>query len=172
VKAGYERANVNDIAELAGVSIGSLYQYFPSREALFAAVIRRHTKRMIAAFTADLGEIGLLPVDLAARRVIERALAAHAIDAELHKVIVEQVPRTGLLVRSNDFEEEIAFLLRAYLEFHSGALRPMNLDIAVRVLVTTVEAVATEFVLRDPRTVVADALVDELTHMVLRYVKP
>jgi hypothetical protein len=35
-----------------------------------------------------------------------------------------------------------------------------------------VEAVATEFVLRDPRAVVADTLVDELTHMVLRYVRP
>src|SRR5208282_4089553 len=46
VKEGYDRASTNRIAELAGVSIGSLYQYFPSKEALVAAVIDRHTQEV------------------------------------------------------------------------------------------------------------------------------
>src|SRR5260370_33355423 len=41
VKEGYDQASTNRIAEVAGVSIGSLYQYFPSKEALIAAVIGR-----------------------------------------------------------------------------------------------------------------------------------
>src|SRR4029450_12583732 len=43
LKEGYDRASTNKIAAVAGVSIGSLYQYFPSKEALVAAVIYRHT---------------------------------------------------------------------------------------------------------------------------------
>jgi AcrR family transcriptional regulator len=39
MKDGYDRASTNKIAAVAGVSIGSLYQYFPSKEALVAAVI-------------------------------------------------------------------------------------------------------------------------------------
>ena len=45
IKEGYDRASTNRIAEVAGVSIGSLYQYFPSKEALVAAVVDRHNKK-------------------------------------------------------------------------------------------------------------------------------
>ena len=46
MKEGYDRASTNKIAAVAGVSIGSLYQYFPSKEALVAAVIDRHVHEM------------------------------------------------------------------------------------------------------------------------------
>jgi AcrR family transcriptional regulator len=36
VKEGFDKASTNRIAAVAGVSIGSLYQYFPSKEALVA----------------------------------------------------------------------------------------------------------------------------------------
>ena len=46
IKEGYDQASTNKIAAVAGVSIGSLYQYFPSKEALVAAVIERHTQEL------------------------------------------------------------------------------------------------------------------------------
>jgi len=39
---GPERATTNRIAEKAGVSIGSLYQYFPNKEAIVALLRERH----------------------------------------------------------------------------------------------------------------------------------
>src|SRR5262249_60315502 len=47
IKEGYDRASTNKIAAVAGVSIGSLYQYFPSKEALVAAVIDPHTQEQM-----------------------------------------------------------------------------------------------------------------------------
>jgi AcrR family transcriptional regulator len=47
MKDGYDRASTNRIADAAGVSIGSLYQYFPSKEPLVAAVIDRHSQGMM-----------------------------------------------------------------------------------------------------------------------------
>jgi AcrR family transcriptional regulator len=44
VKQGYDRASTNRIAATAGVSIGSLYQYFPNKEALVAALVARHSR--------------------------------------------------------------------------------------------------------------------------------
>src|SRR5580658_5503276 len=42
VRDGYERCTTNKVAQRAGVSIASLYQYFPSKEALVAALIDQH----------------------------------------------------------------------------------------------------------------------------------
>ena len=39
---GYAAGTTNRIAERAGVSIGTLYQYFPSKEALAVALLERH----------------------------------------------------------------------------------------------------------------------------------
>ncbi len=42
VAEGYERASTNAIAKRAGISIGSLYQYFDGKEAVFRALLQRH----------------------------------------------------------------------------------------------------------------------------------
>src|SRR5258708_22186871 len=75
IKEGYDRASTNRIAEVAGVSIGSLYQYFPSKEALVAAVFDPHTPENFDGAREDLGTAGALPLQGAARE-----LASHAND--------------------------------------------------------------------------------------------
>ena len=45
---GFEGFNTNAVAEKAGVSIGSLYQYFPSKNALLSAVIEREAAPLLA----------------------------------------------------------------------------------------------------------------------------
>ena len=47
-EGGYGRANTNRIAETAGVSIGSLYEYFPNKDAILVAVAERHLAGMMA----------------------------------------------------------------------------------------------------------------------------
>jgi AcrR family transcriptional regulator len=49
---GFDGYTTNAIAELAGVSIGSLYQYFPNRDALTAALIERETAGLLEAARA------------------------------------------------------------------------------------------------------------------------
>src|SRR5215510_10266902 len=50
VREGFDSASTNRIAEKAGVSVGSLYQYFPGKEALIAAVIDRHHQETLQGF--------------------------------------------------------------------------------------------------------------------------
>ena len=45
--SGLEKVTTIQIAERAGVSIGSLYQYFPNKRALMAAVVRRHVSQVV-----------------------------------------------------------------------------------------------------------------------------
>jgi len=170
VRDGYEKANVNVIARRAGCSIGSLYQYFPTKEALVAAVLRAHAQRMISVFLERLVELAHAPVRDAIRGVIERTLDAFSVDPHLMKVIVEQVPRTGLLARSRDFEGQLAAMLQGYLEFHRAELKIDNLDLAVKILVHAVDAVMTAMVVESPALEARAALVDELTALIIGYV--
>ena len=62
VKEGFDRASTNRIAEEAGVSVGSLYQYFPGKEALVAALIERHLDEMTSLFASAFVRFGELPL--------------------------------------------------------------------------------------------------------------
>jgi AcrR family transcriptional regulator len=124
VRDGFDRTSTNRIAEEAGVSIGSLYQYFPSKEALVAALVERHTDEMLGKLEASLPELVALPLAQAARQVVELMLAAHAVDPKLHQVFVEQVPRVGRLDRLHEVERQTMALVRAWLDLHRKKCAP------------------------------------------------
>src|SRR5215470_18256165 len=90
VREGFEKASTNRIAEEAGVSIGSLYQYYPSKEALVAAVIDRHNQQRMHVVRDALAEVAAQPVERAVRRLVAIAIEAHRIDPKLHRVLTEQ----------------------------------------------------------------------------------
>src|SRR5215469_8872305 len=66
VGEGFDKASTNRIAERAGVSVGSLYQYFPSKEALVAAVMERHNQQLTQVVRRALAEVAALPMEQAA----------------------------------------------------------------------------------------------------------
>ena len=63
VKEGFDKASTNRIAEKAGVSVGSLYQYYPSKEALVAAVIDRHNREIMKVVRGALADAASLPIE-------------------------------------------------------------------------------------------------------------
>jgi AcrR family transcriptional regulator len=59
---GYEAATMTGIAERAGASIGALYQYFPNKEAIAAALRRQYGDEMAASWTAMIAQGSKLSV--------------------------------------------------------------------------------------------------------------
>ena len=172
VKEGFDKASTNRIAEVAGVSVGSLYQYYPGKEALVAAVIDRHNQEIMRVVRGALGEVASQPVEKAVRRLVTVAIEAHRIDPKLHRVLAEQIPRTGRLENVEAFNRETYALFRAYLEGHSDELRIIDLDLAAFVCVTSIEALAHTAVLHRSERLSGEAvekLVDEATRLVAGY---
>jgi len=174
VKEGFERASTNRIAAEAGVSIGSLYQYFPTKEALVAAVIERHKTAMLDMLRDALTRVADRPLEEALREVITVTIDAHRVDAELHRVLVEQIPRTGRLAEVEGFDREVQGLIRAYLESHKKELRVVDLELAAYVCVSTVETLSHGAVLHHPKLLArnkVEAFIDEVTRLVIGYLK-
>ncbi len=163
VTTGYDRASTNRVATVAGVSIGSLYQYFPSKEALVAALAERHSAAVRAVLEAKIGELLGAPLPVAIRGLIEALFAAHLVDPPLHRALHEQVPRVGRLGRLLDDQVHIRGLVRAALEVRAGEIRPADLDTAAALVVSTAEAAVHQAVQSSAdATRVADELVDML----------
>jgi AcrR family transcriptional regulator len=174
VKEGFDGASTNRIAEKAGVSVGSLYQYFPSKEALVAAVIDRHHRETMRVVRDTLADVAALPMEQAVRRLVAAAVTAHRIDPRLHRVLTEQIPRTGRLENVEAFARETHALFRTYLDRHSGERRAVDPELAAFVCVTSIEALTHRAVLHHSKMLSDEAmetLVDEATRLVVGYLR-
>ncbi len=82
----------NDVAKRAGVSIGSLYQYFPNKEAILAEA----TRRVNESFRAQLLEIveGAASAPEKLDAALELACSDRYGDLELRRALLEHVPRS------------------------------------------------------------------------------
>jgi AcrR family transcriptional regulator len=174
IKEGYDRASTNKIAATAGVSIGSLYQYFPGKEALVAAVVERHTNELSQVVRQALLKVAARPIEVGVRELVAAAIDAHRVDPKLHRILAEEAPRTGRGENIDAVERYARGFLRDYLEAHRREIDVANLDLAAFILVTTVEALTHSAVLSRPDILAdekAGEFVDEVTGLVLRYLR-
>jgi AcrR family transcriptional regulator len=173
-KEGYDRASTNRIAATAGVSVGSLYQYFPNKEALVAALVARHNREILQLVRDALTEVATLDLPTAVRAMVTAALDAHLVDPALHRIFAEQVPRMGQLAEIEALERETFQLVRTYLEKRRREISVKDLDAATSILVTTVEALTHQFVINKPDALDGDRdrFINEVTRLFVGYLQP
>lgn len=169
VEDGFDRASTNRIARVAGVSVGSLYQYFPSKEALVMALVERHIGEMLELLAASAVELADAPIEVAVRTYVRAMLKAHALDPALHRVLVTQVVHVGSAAVA-EIECRAHAIVRGYLEYRKAELAPRDLDTAAFVLVTTVEAITHRAVIDRPELLESTALEEEICDLILRYI--
>lgn len=94
-EVGWDGLTTNAIAERAGVNIGSLYQFFPNKEAVIAELQRRHA---VAIHAEMHNALQLLPKQPSLRVVlttlIEMLIVEHRVAPAVHKAITEELPHT------------------------------------------------------------------------------
>jgi AcrR family transcriptional regulator len=174
IKEGYDRASTNKIAAAAGVSIGSLYQYFPSKEALVAAVSERHSHEMLQLMRNALVKVAARPLEPAARELVSVAIDAHRVNPRLHRVLADQVPRIGRLENVEAINQDVYELIRGYFDAHREEIDVADLDVAAFICVTVVDSLTHAAVLRRPDILTGEKgekFVSEVTNLVVRYLK-
>ncbi|SFW87748.1 TetR/AcrR family transcriptional regulator [Amycolatopsis australiensis] len=167
---GYAAGTTNRIAERAGISIGSLYQYFPNKDAILAELLTRH----LDDGTANTERIQRAelpgPIEDILRVFVRGAIESHLGDPQLLRVLLEQAPR------SNELLDKVARLKQSLVSYVQGLfdrhpeVRVTDTETAARLVVTTTELVVHQLV-ADREPVDVGRLEHELVAMLTRYVK-
>lgn len=162
---GYASLSTNRIAERAGVSIGSLYQYFPNKEAIITALREHHVNEMASIIESAFRQSVNDSLDVALHKLVKACIAAHAIDPTLHQVLHEQVPR----IDHSSAEAKIVTLLREFLEQRQDRIQLRNLEIAVFILERTIESLTHAAVIERPEFLQESQFSAEITKLLLLY---
>ena len=170
VEQGYAAASTNAVAERAGVSVGSLYQYFPNKDALIAALHTRHAERMMLVIEAALANAMHGSLAGALSELIEGAVEAHRVETGLHQVLELQL--SGLDVGSSlhdSFDEVLKDRVVAVLERHRDEVTVPDLKLAAFMLMHSAHALIHTVVLQRPKGVSLKAATQEIVRMMQSY---
>ena len=161
---GYAAGTTDRIAERAGLSIGSLYQYFPNKDAILVTLAGTHLDETADIVRAHLGQARPLHEWLPA---LTRALAdLHGVSPRLHQVLFEQAPRPSeLLARFHEAEAEATGLVATLLQ-DDPALTVPDPARAARYVVALIESLIHRFPGTDPAE-----LSEEIVTIVSRYLE-
>jgi AcrR family transcriptional regulator len=172
---GYAGGTTNHIAAEAGLSVGSLYQYFPNKDALAAELMREHAAEAVALVADRLAEVqagvqagGGIGLEAALRSFVDAAVANHRGDPELHRVLFEEAPRPpDVLAELHELEAAAvaagAGLLRADPTVHVA-----DPTLAAWFVVATIESLTHRFMGTGGDI---DAFADELVHLLVAYLR-
>lgn len=161
--------NTNRVAELAGIGIGTLYGYFPNKEAILLAMARRETEAVRASvaevLTQNLRKANDHPVRLAIRALIK----GYGRRNKARRILMETLIAAGHSDEIARPVQDIANLIAA----QAGKLLPGNIKppspLALFVLTRAVDGVVRAATYEDAKFIASQEFEDELTHMVWTY---
>lgn len=164
---GLASMTTNRVAERAGVSIGSLYQYFANRDSILAGIIERSQldiiQRMRQLHVAQLNS----PLEQMVRINMQLLLRYH----EPNMTVVRRVIREAPLLADNSvlriMESTLADLFRDYLISNSHRYRLRNGNAGLYVAVNTIIFMYLKWLVQPHPAVTEAQFIDALSTQVL-----
>ncbi|WP_206675539.1 TetR/AcrR family transcriptional regulator [Solimonas terrae] len=169
---GYPAMSTNRVAELAGVSVGSLYQYFPNKDALVAALHERHGRQIHELLDVALRETEGSSLRAVVTALVRAALQGHLIDPQLHRVLEAEFPFFDAPVAEGNDHLDVHARLRARLAEHRAEIAPRDLDLANYIVRTTVQTMVHAAVIDPPAAFTTAQLETSIIDLVMGYLQP
>ncbi len=169
-REGLDAATTTRIAEVAGVSVGSLYQYFSHRDAILMALQDREFARALELLETVLVEANLRKKPReTVFAVVKGLMDLYSQSPGLHRVLAIEGLRVAKADRVHAFDLRVTGIIRHFLAATGATIRRTNLDAAAFVAFQSVRATMLASLLERPAGLDARALVEETVDLVVRY---
>ena len=148
-RGGASAITTNRIAETAGVSIGSVYQYFPDKQGLLVALHERHIGLVAEVMRGKMAECAESSLEYLVHSLVDGFVQAHTVDPELCELLQSEVPHRadGTVDFSVRFHQAFRTALAPHVKSLSGK---SDLDTRAFVLANMIEALGHAIVFRRP----------------------
>ena len=171
-KEGYAAATTNRIAEMAGVSIGTLYHYFPTKEALIERLVHKMWTDELELVESRAALVLEAPVAVAVRELVRAFVEMVQRKETLVRRWYAEVPHLGQLELGLDLTERAVALVRAGFENKRDELRaavranlPFAADFVVKMTMAAVRTAARDY----PKELASGTLEAAVATMITRY---
>jgi AcrR family transcriptional regulator len=113
---GYETLTTNAIAERAGISIGSLYRYFPDKEAILRGLALRHLEQVQSQYDRVFDEdLVSLPLEDVIDRIVDPFVELQAACPAFKQILLGSDVSVDIAAASEEMDEEIVERLGGFL---------------------------------------------------------
>lgn len=164
---GYDGCTTNHIAQHAGMSIGSLYQYYPNKDAILAALMLEHIDHGVEAIATALAQCDARdePFEQTLFESVRAYVAIHSTDRKLHDVLFDVGPRLPV-VRDRMREVGEAIVVGATERLRAARPALAEPEVVAEAATVMLEALVHRFVASD-RPLDVDTLARYLTDVIL-----
>ena len=166
VEHGWDALTTNRVAERAGVNIASLYQYFPSKEAIVAELQRKHVQEV----RRSLPKLSELQAKRSLRElltaIVDASIREHRVAPVLHRVFADELPRSVRRPAEAQDRELDALFREAAEPFLSDV---PNLDLASFVARVSLHALVHEAASERPALLEDPTFRDEVVCLLEQY---
>lgn len=169
-REGLDAATMSRIAEVAGVSVGSIYQYFSHRDAILNALQDREFERALSFIRVALGDGNLSQSPRETVVTVVRGMAElYRSCPGLHRVLAIEGLRVAKADRVHAFDLRIIEIVRHFLGASSTPMLPKSVEAAAFVAFQSVRAIMLAYLLERPPGLDEETLIREVTELLLRY---
>jgi AcrR family transcriptional regulator len=162
--------STNTIAERAGFSIGTLYQYFPNKDAILIAMVERETRRILERVEAALSKTGDAGFEDRARQVVRAVLSAFGGRFRARRRLTFALLRSSTLATNHLVLAQIDARLSETLRLRIGERRPMS-DAAIFVMTRAVMGAIRSAVVEQSPFLRTPEFEDELVRLICAFAR-
>jgi AcrR family transcriptional regulator len=170
-KAESDAPAVEKIADRAGVSVGSLYQYFRSKDSLVSALIGFHLKQRLAVLKTDLESVRGLEAEQAASLLVDKLLVAMVPRLSVERSLIRYFCRVGDLGNLTEMDGEMNSLVEDFLRSLKDSIRPVDVSLAAFIVLNALRSAVLLTMMQHPQRLSDPQFAQELKHLVISYLK-
>ncbi len=168
---GYAGMTTNMVAARAGVSVGSVYQYFPPKESLVAALHERHAAHMARKIEQCLLAVGPGNLEASIEAVVRAMMSEHESAPELHRVLEQEFRFFDAPIDESPAAHQILCQVRGLLEANKHEISTSDLDLAAWSILQVTEAMVHAAVIEPPWHFSTDAVERSIVDVILGYLR-